>query len=342
MASPFAGGPPIWLLTTRGRPDLCLKAVEAAYKQAERPFHLEVYVDELDGGYRPVQKLVEREGGVFHVEPKGGGLAHSNQWCLERHPNASQYGWLADDTFPRTLGCNRKLEEATGDWFVSYANDLWLIRQSDSHRKAIESGALMTSGLCFGGKLVRAVGAWAIPPGVKQAAIDETWCYLIRRLFCWQYVPSVTVEHWNWRTGKRRKDKTDLWTRPGLGDYCAQDCKIANKWQRDGSLDETANRVVEAMILDGFIPNEHVKELYEAMRVVRQPAARFAGQQRRQREELKKAKERVEAAREIYQRSLDGKEEKGDVKVASREEGAQRRRHGRSREEFFQDRSQGR
>jgi hypothetical protein len=38
----------------------------------------------------------------IHYEEQWGSLQASLQWTLRQYPDATQYGWLADDTYPRT------------------------------------------------------------------------------------------------------------------------------------------------------------------------------------------------------------------------------------------------
>jgi len=45
-----------------------------------------------------------------------------------------------------------------------------------------------------------------------------------------RYTADVTVEHENYRTGKRPKDEIDEWTRPDAEDYIDQDIGIRNAW----------------------------------------------------------------------------------------------------------------
>lgn len=165
---------------------------------------------------------------IRHDALEWGSIAPAMEWVLERYPDASQYGWLADDTVPQTPQWDTKLEAAAGDWKLAYACDLWLSEKPKTLR-SLAQGRNLSSGLCWGGNLVRTVGWWALP-GVRQAGIDTAWTALVKPLRLYRYVPRVIVEHRNWRTGKRDKDEGDEWTRPDAPDYVDHDLKVRERW----------------------------------------------------------------------------------------------------------------
>lgn len=142
-----------------------------------------------------------------HYEPEHRGLQGSMQWVFENFPGASQYGWLADDTRPRTPGWDKLLEEAAGDWCLSYAADGWL-SELPLESQELADGHNLSAGLCWGGVLVRTVGWWALP-GVFQAGIDTAWTALVRPWNQHRYLPNVVVEHLHWKSGKRDPDQVD-------------------------------------------------------------------------------------------------------------------------------------
>lgn len=244
--APVRPGPPatngVWLLTSRGRPEQCARVVEACRKTGmESP--LVLYVDGSAYGYDKCWGYISE----FRVKLEGGGLADSLQWCLQQFPNASSYGWLADDTYPRTRRWDTALELSAGAWWVSYAHDGWLA-DDDIAGEAVELGATLTSGLCWGGDLIRAAENWAIPPGVMQAGIDLAWCAVIKALpGLHRYRPDVLVEHWNWRTGKRELDATDSWVRDGR-DYVQDDVDMTQEWIRKGGASDLATKIRRRML----------------------------------------------------------------------------------------------
>lgn len=144
---------------------------------------------------------------TVHQEPAHLGLQGSMQWCYRQFPDATSYGWLADDTRPRTAGWDVQLEQAAGAWNLAYASDNW-ISNDQTGRDRLQTGHDLSSGLCFGGDLVRAVGWWALP-GVFQAGIDTAWTEIVRPWNLHRYVADVLVEHRHWRDNARPKDSLD-------------------------------------------------------------------------------------------------------------------------------------
>lgn len=200
-----------------------------------------LWVDDDEHRYRRIRLP---ENWIRVDAPRWGSIAPGMDYVLERHPHASQFGWLADDTYPKTEGWDVELEAAAGDWNLSYARDLWLSEKAKT-RRTLERGTNLSSGLCWGGELVRAVGWWALP-GVRQAGIDTAWTALCAPLRLCRYVPGVIVEHRNWRTGKRPRDKGDEWSRRDAPDYIEHDLEVREQWGRD-ELKPTRRRLKVAM-----------------------------------------------------------------------------------------------
>lgn len=215
----------IWLLSTKGRPEMCQATIEACYETGMTSPGV-VYVDEDDGSY---DNLQVPDNWTVHREPEWLSLQGSLTWCFENYPDATQYGWLADDTRPRTDGWDKLLEAGAGDWLLVYAKDLWF-SENPGETEQLITGHNLSSGLCWGGELVRHVGWWALP-GVRQAGIDMAWLDIVRPAGLFRYMPEVTVEHLNWRTKKRPWDETDDWTRDGV-DYIDRDIVTKNWWYR--------------------------------------------------------------------------------------------------------------
>lgn len=228
----------IWLLSTRGRPDEAQATIDACARTGMTSPGV-VYTD----GTRYPRLRLPRNWEAHH-EPEWLGLQGSMQWCFETFPDATAYGWLADDTRPRSDGWDRGLEQAAGRWNLAYANDLWFA--ADSHEAArLADGFNLSSGLCFGGDLVRAVGWWALP-GVRQAGIDTAWTEIVRPLGLHRYRPDIVVEHLNWRTGKRPRDDGDDWESHGV----EEDLARRNQWLWSNDYRETLINVSLCVELD--------------------------------------------------------------------------------------------
>lgn len=199
-----------------------------------------VYVDETVDEYRDLRLP---KNWSIHYEEQWGSLQASLQWTLREYPDATQYGWLADDTYPRTTGWDKLLEQAAGEWCLSYANDLWFA-DGDITRYELEIGDNLSSGLCWGGELVRTVGWWALP-GVRQAGIDTAWTSIVGPLGLNRYEHDIVVEHKNYKTGKREMDAVDDWTRDGAN-YIDNDIQVRNDWAASKDYVKTIARVSKA------------------------------------------------------------------------------------------------
>lgn len=257
----------VWLLSTRGRPKDCQAVLDACAATGMTSRGV-VYVDETVDAYKGLRLP---QNWVLHSEPEWGSLQASMQWVFNAFADAENYGWLADDTYPRTEGWDRVLEAAAGEFGFAHARDLWL---SEQHRPVLERGGDMSSGLCWGGELVRTVGWWALP-GVRQAGIDTAWCAIIEPLRLCTYVHDVVVEHKNYRTGKRQRDRVDSWTRAGV-DYVQRDIDTRNAWVASPDFAATLGRVADATLrFSGEYRELFVADyMREHFDVSRMPAAR--------------------------------------------------------------------
>ncbi len=230
----------IWLLSTRGRPKQAQATIDACQKAGMTSQGV-VYVDEDTGLY---DRLRLPANWTIHREPEWLSLQGSMSWCFDSYPDATRYGWLADDVRPRTKGWDKLLEAAAGGWRLAYARDLWM-SENDFDVQRLQRGTDLSSGLCWGGNLVREVGWWAFPP-VKQAGIDTAWTALIAPLELHAYCKDVIVEHLNWRTGKRPKDHIDSWDADGVP-YIDQDIVARNEWVNSAGYRDTLTRLRAAL-----------------------------------------------------------------------------------------------
>ena len=191
----------IWLLSTKGRPYQCQQVLDAC----ERTGMTSEGIVWVDGDSYPDLRL---PGNWSKREVEWGGLRPGMQWVFENYPDASQYGWLADDMTPTSNGWDTALEERAGDWRLSYAFDGWLATAPIA-LFMLERGLDMGGAPCWGGELVREVGWWA-PPKMKQGGIDFVWTTLLRDLDLHYYDEEVRVLHRHWRNSARVKDATDV------------------------------------------------------------------------------------------------------------------------------------
>lgn len=213
-----------------------------------------LYVDETVDEY---QRIKLPRNWTVHYETEWGSLQASLQWAFTNFPDATQYGWLADDTRPRTHGWDTALEQAAGNWGLAYAKDLWL-SETPSELSNLIAGWNLSSGLCWGGDLVRTVGWWALP-GVRQAGIDTAWTEIVRPLGLNTYRADVTVEHLHHKAGKRMMDIQDEGIRDGLN-YVDRDIAFRNEWVRSVEYRNLIRR------LRDLVPNADVDGALQAQR----------------------------------------------------------------------------
>lgn len=225
----------IWLLPTKGRPALCQQVLDTCESTRMRSPGV-VYVDETVDMYQDIRLPANW---TIHYAPRWGGIATAMQWVLKQWPDASQYGWIADDTFPRSRHWDMALERYAGDWKLAYGMDNYV--SSGPWPNTLRYCKDLGAPLCWGGELVRAVGWWAFP-GVKQAGIDTAWTALLSPLGLYHYAIDVKADHNNYRTGRREYDDTDSWVRNGVN-YIQKDLDTRAGWEATADFPETMNRV---------------------------------------------------------------------------------------------------
>ena len=211
----------IWLLSTRGRPAECQRVLDACEATGMTSQGL-VYVDETVEMYQDIRLPANWE---IHLEPEWGSIAAAMHYTQKHYPGATQYGWLADDNIPKTQGWDKALEEAAEDWNVAIARDFWLSETGWTHPTG---GPCFTAGLCWGAKVIDAVGWWVLP-GVRQGGIDGAWNDLAGMCGLTRYLHEVEVEHLCWQLEKREKDDNDNWVKHGQA-YIDADLVVYYDW----------------------------------------------------------------------------------------------------------------
>lgn len=222
---------PVWILTTAGRPTY--RDVLAACRETEMTQRGIVCGD---GFY--VNPLVPTNWQVAWT-PERKGIGYWLNLLVQDYPNADAYGWLADDTYPRTPHWDKMLTAAAGDWHVAYADDGGVIR-----RPYLEAGEDFSSGLVWAGDLVRAVG-YIAPPGINNAWLDVSWTHLVRRFDLHRYCRDVLVEH---KRNDRPFDEIDAYSVATI----ERDRPIYEEWlARPGGFKAAAQRIEE---ISGLVP----------------------------------------------------------------------------------------
>lgn len=189
----LAAGASAWLLTTRGRPDMARRLIDACVRTDMTHAGI-MFVDGDSDLYDfPLPDNWSR------IVSDNIGIGAAMDWYFRVHPELPFYGWLADDFVPKSRGWDVELAGTAADRFIAYCNDEW--RRQDVP-------TWITSALAIGGDLVRAVG-WFSAPGLRQAGLDSAWNFLGREFGLMRYRHDVVVEHVHWKNGKRARDRTD-------------------------------------------------------------------------------------------------------------------------------------
>lgn len=230
----------VWILPTRGRPKMCQETLDACEWTGMRSAGI-IFADEVVE-HEYVNLRVPRNWLLLRARMD---MADCMRAAFTWFSSATCFGWLSDDLRPRTHEWDRLLEEAAGEWFIADCNDDYLAKDP-----AISDGSLCGA-FCWGGKLVRTVGWWALP-GVRQAGIDDAWIHLAQAWGNRKLLMDVVVEHIQWRNEKRPKDATDAWERDGV-DYISADLDIYKNWYNSPEYDEVVERVRSAVEREGGV-----------------------------------------------------------------------------------------
>jgi hypothetical protein len=228
----------VWLLPSVGRPDAAQAVLDACTEMGMT--HRGVLWadgDDYSGVRLPANwQLIQRHENL--------GIGSVMNALFKRFPAASHYGWLADDTLPRTPRFDQLLVTAAGGYGLAYAHDGGYRAIPDNHNVLV--GYELTAGLVWAGELLRAVGWWALP-GLRQGYVDVVWCDIISRLGLARWTPWVTVEHMQWRVGKRQKDWWDGQADSATSPIVMADAVVYEQWKADG-MDATLAQLAGLLV----------------------------------------------------------------------------------------------
>ena len=147
--------------------------------------------------------------------------ADAMRFCVDTHPDADYYGFLADDIIFHTK-FSKRLGEAAYPVFVAYPDD------------GLQHEALCTHFVC-GGELVRTLGWWALP-GLVHSGIDLVWMLFglnIKGML--KYCPDVAYEHIHPYAEKAPTDEIYEFAKKHL----PEDNEVYQAWQKGkGLLDD--------------------------------------------------------------------------------------------------------
>ena len=182
------------------------------------------------------------DGWGFIFWPKNLGAIGALNKVFDMYPDEPWYGFIADDEMlaeDAPSDWDRRLIEAAGDWKIAHGWEDW------------NDGRRCQGYPVWGGKLLRAVGYWALPTCWHNFGLDSHWDWLngaeafggggLRNMVC---VTEVEIHH--------NRAKPDLVLDDcyrAVDEAMEKDRRAFWDWCRTG-IHETAKRVVEAMRLD--------------------------------------------------------------------------------------------
>jgi len=181
----------MWILPTRKRPDRLQKFFDSCKRTFVSTPGL-VIVDGLDGGDYSTVSLPD--GWHLFVTGQRTDVCGIVRQAFRDNLKEPFYGVLADDIVAETLGWDKALAFAAGDWNVAYPNDLL-------------NGERMATMPVIGGKLARTLGN-IVPLGFVHTMFDKAWMDVGRGIGRLKYLPDVKIRHEHWSDGKTPKDDT--------------------------------------------------------------------------------------------------------------------------------------
>ncbi len=230
----------MWLLPTRGRPELAQQCLYACMRTRMSAFGIVAACETEPGQYDNLR--LPRNWALMKSDLD---LQPVKNMILELFPNEKVYGLVCDDLVPHTKYWDVLMEEAAGRWNLIDCNDQWIVDPKTPYDRKLS----LCGAFCWGGELVRTVGWWGFPD-VRQAGNDDAWVELcIKNLNLRRHLDYVIIEHQNWRTEKRPKDDTDNWVRDGV-EYIKADFQIFHNWRISEEPKLIANKIKAAMEQD--------------------------------------------------------------------------------------------
>lgn len=198
----------MWLVPSKGRPQLCQRLFDAA--KFQEPGILILNTDD-EMHYRQV--LVPKGWRRIVTPPTF--LSDALNRGLRHAPNEPWYGILNDDHLPKTEGWERAVIDAAGSQGLAWPHDNYAKRIS-SHVK--------------GGELVRLLG-WFVCPKIKHFWLDDVDELIAKELGDKaRFLPEVMVSHEHVNAGRMKVDRTYLERPNNKADKAAFDLWKQEDW----------------------------------------------------------------------------------------------------------------
>lgn len=142
----------------------------------------------------------------------------TNSLWAQVHDLYTHFGSFGDDHWPRTMGWDRTLMEATGPTGISYGDDLAM-------------GPNLCTAPVLTADIPEALG-WMCLPGLNHYCVDNVWKDLGTGADCLNYRGEVIVEHMHVTNGKSYNDQT--YVDAGGFHEGHPDYRAYLAWQQDG------------------------------------------------------------------------------------------------------------
>lgn len=165
----------MWFLPSYNRPEQCAAVLKACVDTGMTTPGV-LLVQNNDERY---DSITLPDGWMRMYRLENCGMSRALDYLFATWPTEPWYGFLTDDVYPASEGWDTKLIEAAGDKYISHCDDGW---QSDRRIFGIT---------CFGGKLLRALGRWAVP-GTWHCYNDDLWEAIARDFGVRRYLKDVT------------------------------------------------------------------------------------------------------------------------------------------------------
>jgi hypothetical protein len=181
-----------WFLPSLGRANRMRQFI-ASYRAAQETVDVKVLLASWDSKleeYKTVDFPAHWE--VVHLDEVHCGPTHNAAFA--RWPNEKCYGLIDDDVLIKTPHGLSILEEAAGDYYISYGEDGF---HSSSY----------TVMPCIGGELARLCG-FVLTPGVLHNGCEGAWNDLGRKFGLLRFQSGVLLEHMHPFFNKGERDET--------------------------------------------------------------------------------------------------------------------------------------
>lgn len=178
----------MFVMPTRGRPHLINRFFSVFPPQPETTGILAIDDDDA----RNYADIKLPKGWDFRVSPRTYFTAKVND-VVAAFPGKPFYGFVMDDTVPRTDKWDVLLAEKAGPWGIAWPDDCLPGKRP--------------SAMVLGGELVRALG-WFSCPTVKHFYTDNVWETMAADLGCAGRCEEIKIAHLHFSSGAAPFDET--------------------------------------------------------------------------------------------------------------------------------------